>query len=346
MNACVRAVARHATSRGCRVVGYERGWDGVLDRELVDLDPHVAVSNVIQRGGTFLRSSRSQRFYSKEQRARAYANLQQDRVEGVIAVGGDGTFKGLHHLIEETGIAGVGVPATIDNDLYGSDYTIGFDTAINTALEAIDRIRDTADSHERIFFIEVMGRDYGHIALDVGVAGGADAILLPETETELEGLAVRLKEGKERGNLSNIVIVSEGDEAGGALEIAAKIKKLGSLSHRVCILGHLQRGGRPTARDRVLATKLGGAAVDCLLTGGTGVMVGEQAGKVVRIALPITWSKNKPLDPYLLELFPSLNRWPDQEPALPPLVAPQVDPSLVQETGVVGPAGPDKAPPL
>jgi 6-phosphofructokinase 1 len=323
MNAGVRAVARRAASMGCRVIGYECGWKGVLDGVYQDLELHSAVSNIIQRGGTILKSSRCERFYKREERVKAHRALIADGVEGLIALGGDGTFRGLHRLIEETNFPGIGIPATIDNDLYGSDATIGFDTAINTALEAIDRIRDTAESHERVFFVEVMGRDFGHIALDVGIAGGADAILLPETKTDLKELAFQLEEGKKRGCLSNIVIISEGDEKGGALKTAAEIEELTNLPHRVCILGHLQRGGRPTARDRILATKLGGAAVDCLLSGQSGIMVGEQAQNVVEVSLPLTWNRKKSLDRYLLELFPSLTR---RSPGAPPTVAPQVDP--------------------
>ncbi len=309
MNACLRAVTRRAATLGLRVLGFRGGWNGLLDEQWEDLSEPGSVSDVIQRGGTLLKSSRSSRFYEAAERSRAAAQLRRLQVEGLIAVGGDGTLQGLRHLVEETGVRAVGVPATIDNNLYGTDFTIGFDTAINTAVEAIDRIRDTASSQPRIFYVEVMGSDYGHIALAVGIAGGADAVLLPETETDLEVLAHHLSAQKDRGKLANIVVVAEGDESGGATQTAAEVAGLADLPHRVTVLGHLQRGGTPTARDRILATKLGGGAVEALLAGEAGVMVGEVGGRLVHVELELLLQRKKPLDAYLLQLVPGRQLW-------------------------------------
>lgn len=234
-----------------------------------------SVSNIIYRGGTILKSARSDEFMTKEGREKAYQNLKNEKVDAVVAIGGDGTFRGANIFSEEYNFPVIGVPGTIDNDLAGTDFTIGYNTALNTALEAIDKIRDTADAHNRLFFIEVMGRDSGKIALWTGVAGGAEAILLPEEKTDIDALVETLKKGKENRKSSSIVVVSEGDDMGGAFEIAELVKsKLKDYETRVTVLGHVQRGGNPTCYDRILASRLGVAAVESLLQGKNKLMVG------------------------------------------------------------------------
>jgi 6-phosphofructokinase 1 len=229
--------------------------------------------------------------------------LQREGMEGLITIGGDGTFRGAVALAEAADVKIIGIPGTIDNDVYGTDHAIGFDTAINTALDAIDKIRDTAGSLQRPFFIEVMGKDRGFIALDVGIAGGAEDILIPEIETNIEQLCLDMKRSFKKGKKSSIVIVAEGDEAGGAFSIARQVWERLRLEYRICVLGHVQRGGSPTARDRVLASKLGAAAVDALLNGMSGYMVGELKGEIAFTPLKETWEKRKELDSSLLQLI-------------------------------------------
>ena len=280
MNACIRAVVRASVSYGIRVTGIMRGYQGMIENEMVELNAR-SVSNIIQRGGTILKSARSEDFLTSEGRASAIANLRQIGVDSIVAIGGDGTFRGAQVLYEECGIPVIGVPGTIDNDLYGTDFTLGFDTAVNTAIDAIDKIRDTAASHDRLFFIEVMGRDAGYIALWSGISGGAEAILLPEEKTDLQELIRLLRQGEKAQKTSSIVIVCEGDDAGGAQSIADAIKKMDShFDTRVTILGHVQRGGSPTASDRILGTRLGVAAVDSLRSGKYGIMVGVRNGQI------------------------------------------------------------------
>jgi 6-phosphofructokinase 1 len=233
---------------------------------------------------------------------KAVQNLQREGIEGLITIGGDGTFRGASALAEVGDIKVIGIPGTIDNDVYGTDYSIGFDTAINTALDAIDKIRDTAESLQRPFFIEVMGRSRGFIALNVGVAGGAEDILIPETETRIEELCRDIRRNFRRGKKSSIIIVAEGDEAGGVFQIAQQVWERLELDYRVCVLGHIQRGGSPTARDRILASKLGVAAVDALVSGKSGYMVGELKGEMTLTPLRDTWEKRRELDSNLLKL--------------------------------------------
>jgi 6-phosphofructokinase 1 len=274
MNACIRAIVRSAISRGIKVTGINRGYQGMIEGDFVELKTE-SVSNIIHRGGTILKTSRSADFRTFEGRKKAYEQLVKAGINGVVAIGGDGTFTGASIFFKEFGIPVLGVPGTIDNDMYGTDFTIGYDTALNTAVEAIDRIRDTADSHNRIFFVEVMGRDAGFIALNTGIAGGAESILIPETDTDLQRLVETLKTGMRETKSSRIVVVAEGDEAGGAFKIADQVKShFPGLETRVCILGHIQRGGNPSCRDRVLASSLGVAAVKGLLDGKTSMMVG------------------------------------------------------------------------
>lgn len=301
MNACIRAVVRCGVKHKLEVVGIRRGYAGLLEGDLVRLDAR-AVANIIQRGGTILETARCEEMKTVEGLKKAVAILQQEGIEGLITIGGGGTFRGAAALAEVGGIKVIGIPGTIDNDVYGTDYAIGFDTAINTALDAIDKIRDTAGSLQRPFFIEVMGRDRGFIALDVGIAGGAESILMPEAETKIEELCLDMRRNFRRGKKSYIVIVAEGDEAGGVFPIAQQVWERLRLDYRVCVLGHIQRGGSPTARDRILASKLGAAAVDALAGGKTGYIVGELKGKITFTPLRETWEKRKELDSNLLQL--------------------------------------------
>ena len=302
MNACIRAIVRCGTRRGLVVVGIRRGYCGILEEDFVKLGRR-SVANIIHRGGTFLETARCEEMKTEEGLRKAIGVLQQEGIEGLITIGGDGTFRGAVALAEVGDLKIIGIPGTIDNDVYGTDYAIGFDTAINTALDAIDKIRDTAGSLQRPFFIEVMGKDRGFIALDVGIAGGAEDILIPETKTKIEQLCLDIRRGLKKGKKSSIVIVAEGDEAGGAFSIAQQVWERLRLEYRICVLGHVQRGGSPTARDRVLASKLGAAAVDALGNGKTGYMVGELKGEIAFTPLRETWEKRKELDSNLLRLI-------------------------------------------
>jgi len=282
-------------------VGIRRGYQGMLAGEFQEMDAG-SVSNIVHLGGTILKTARCDAFYWPEARAEAARLLREAGIDALVAIGGDGTFRGAHALTQEHQIPVIGVPGTIDNDIYGSDATIGYDTAVNTALDAIDRIRDTATSHDRLFFVEVMGREAGFIALAAGAAGGAEMILVPEIEVSAEEIHRVIAAGVARGKTSSIIVVAEGDEEGGALEIARKVRALGDVECRVTILGHTQRGGAPTARDRVLASRLGAAAVQALIDGDSDKMVGMIGGDVVRTPLPETWEKKKGLDRTLYEL--------------------------------------------
>jgi 6-phosphofructokinase 1 len=284
MNACVRAVVRTAIYNNIEVVGIIRGYDGIINNEIIPLQ-RSSVSGIIQRGGTILKSARSHRFFEKEYRQLAYENLVKQGINALVAIGGDGTFKGaLQFNAEHPDIKIVGTPGTIDNDLFGTDYTIGFDTAVNTAIEAIDKIRDTADSHDRLFFVEVMGRDAGLIALYSGLASGAEDILIPETKTDIYTLVEKLKKGENKNKQSNIIVVAEGDDAGGAFKIAEQVKPLlPDYDIKVSILGHIQRGGNPTALDRIQASEMGMAAVEALMAGENNLMIGIENKKIVHI---------------------------------------------------------------
>src|SRR5262245_2387097 len=307
MNAAIRSVVRVACGRGWTVLGFRRGFTGLIEGDFVDLAPR-AVANILQHGGTMLKTARSEAFRTEAGLERARATLDARGVTGLVAIGGDGTFRGAHELARIWGGSVVGVPATIDNDVFGSDETIGFDTALNTALDAIDRIRDTADAHERIFLVEVMGRHSGFIALAVGTAGGAEEIFVPEVATELEQCCQRLIDANRRGKSMSILVVAEGQHEGDAFAIAEKVKARTGFETRVTVLGHLQRGGKPTARDRILATKLGAYAVDLIVDGRSDVMAGEVRGELVATPLEETGTRRKALDPYLLRLIPVLAR--------------------------------------
>ena len=274
MNAAIRAVVRTCISHNVKPFGILRGYQGLIDGEIEEMNSH-SVSNIIQRGGTVLKSARSTEFMTKEGRKKAYSNVVKSGLDGLVAIGGDGTFTGARVFTEQYGIPFVGVPGTIDNDLFGTDYTIGYDTALNTVVQMVDRIRDTASSHSRLFFIEVMGKDAGFIALRSGISVGAEAILIPETSTYIDELVDKLRNEWKRHKSSLIIIVAEGDESGGAYEVAKKVKEqFNHYDTRVTVLGHVQRGGSPSAMDRVLASRLGWAAVNALVEGKKDVMVG------------------------------------------------------------------------
>ncbi len=300
MNACVRAVVRNGIYNGLEIIGIQYGYEGMIEGRFVDLQAR-SVSNIIQRGGTILRTARSEHFRTTEGRAEAAKNLKAAGIDGLVAIGGDGTFQGATTLYEEHAIPIIGVPGTIDNDLYGTDYTIGYDTAVNTAMEAIDKIRDTAASHDRLFYVEVMGRDAGFIAIDVGISSGSEHIAIPETHTNITDLKDALISSKGHKS-SAIIIVAEGEESGGALSLAEKIKDAAGYDYRICVLGHIQRGGSPSARDRLLASRLGVAAVDALLEGQSGVMVGDIHGKISFTPLKETWTQRKTIDKDLWRL--------------------------------------------
>ncbi len=306
MNACIRAIVRSAAAKGIRATGVCRGYAGLIAGDFRDLGPR-SVSNVIQAGGSLLKSSRCPEMKTPEGRTRAVEQLRRAGIEGLIVIGGNGSSAGAHVLATECGLRVVCCASTIDNDLWGTDTTIGFDTAVNTALDAIDRIRDTAHSHDRVFLVEVMGRDAGFIALASGIGGGAEVIFLPEVKGEAERAARVLQEGRQKGKKSFIFVVSEGEQPGGAIELAKSIQALSGFDFRVAILGHVQRGGSPSARDRILASRLGIAAVEALQAGASDVMVGEQGGKLVHVALADAISKKKPLDPDLVRIVDLLN---------------------------------------
>lgn len=303
MNACIRAVVRGAKYHGLDVYGIRRGYNGMIAGDIIEMDSK-SVSNIVQRGGTILKSARSKDFMTPEGRKKAYENLMTNGIEGLVAIGGNGTFTGAEIFFNEYQIPTIGCPGTIDNDLYGTDYTIGFDTAVNTSLEAIDKIRDTADSHDRVFFIEVMGRDSGYIAIQSGIGGGAEIVMVPETHTPLKKVVSILKEGWTRSKTSSIIVVAEGDEEGHATVIADKIKtQLGDkLDIRVTTLGHVQRGGSPTAYDRIIASRMGLAAVEGLINGQKNVMAGIVNNDLVYTPFIDTIKKRKPIHDDLLRM--------------------------------------------
>jgi len=302
MNACIRAAVRTALAGNLDIYGIKWGYAGLIRGEIEPLDRKV-IANIIHQGGTILGTARSEEFRTKEGRAKAINVLQETGIEGLILIGGDGTFRGGTLLSQECGVSIVGIPGTIDNDCYGTDYTIGFDTAINTALEAIDRIRDTATAHDRLFFVEVMGRNTGFIALESGLAGGAEELLIPEAPVSVEELCARLGDNFRAGKRSAIVVVAEAEHPGESFRIAREIKDRIGYESRVCILGHIQRGGPPTARDRVLASSLGVAAVQALTEGKSGCMIGEINSKIVYTPLKDTWEKKKQLQTSLKDLL-------------------------------------------
>lgn len=299
MNACIRAAVRYGLAHGVEMYGIRNGYQGMIEGK-IKLLGHEDVSGIIARGGTILGTARSKEFMTAEGRARAAEQLKSHGIEGLVACGGDGTFTGATVFAEEHGILAVGTPGTIDNDLFGTDITIGYDTAINTAMEAVDKLRDTAESHGRTFFVEVMGRHAGFIAIDVGLATGAEFIAVPETQTNFEDLCSYMQSFDRPKR--HIFIISEGDEYGHAQKFADDFKARFDVDTRVTVLGHIQRGGSPTARDRILATRLGAAAVQALLDGQYNVMAGEVNGEVVFTPMRQTWERKAQINRGLLEL--------------------------------------------
>ena len=285
MNAAIRAVVRTGIHYGFEVYGIMRGYSGMVEDDIIRLESR-SVANIIQRGGTILKTARCKDFFQYEGRKKAYENLKKRGIDGLVVIGGDGSFRGAQIFSNEFDIPCIGLPGTIDKDIAGTDFTIGFDTAVNTAIEAIDKIRDTAEAHDRLFVIEVMGRDAGYIALHSGIATGAENILIPERKTIMHDILVSLEEKEKRKKLVNLIVVAEGDEFGGAQEVANIIKqKMPNLDVRVCILGHIQRGGSPTCMDRLIASRMGYHAVECLAEGRFNVFVGIVNNKMHYIPL-------------------------------------------------------------
>jgi 6-phosphofructokinase 1 len=304
MNACVRSVVRTALANDLEVLGIRRGYEGMIEGDYVEMDGR-SVSNILQIGGTILKSARSERFRTPEGRALAAERLRQAGVDAMVGIGGDGTLRGAALFNEEHGFGIIGCPGTIDNDLFGTDETIGYDTALNTAIENIDRIRDTADAHDRLFLIEVMGRDAGFIALNCAIGGGAELVLIPETLTEMDAIKDRIYSLMKAQVRSSIVIVAEGEILGGATRIAEALRAdpaFSTIDLRVCILGHTQRGGSPNARDRVLASRLGASAVEALIEGHTNVMVGLVNNEIKLTPMRNVWSRKKTINYDLLKL--------------------------------------------
>jgi 6-phosphofructokinase 1 len=313
MNACLRAVVRSAISAGHEMVGIRRGYQGLLDEDF-HLGPKGevlmglrSVSNLVQFGGTVLHSSRSEEFRTEAGLKKAAEHLRKYGIDALIPIGGDGTFRGAVALAQRWDGRIIGCPGTIDNDLLGSDFTIGFATAVHTAVEAVDKLRDTAESHERLFLVEVMGRHSGYIALYTALAGGAEVVALPETQTNIAQIVRHLQVLKARGKKSIMIVVAEGDELGGAEIVNEGLKKAGCpFQTRVVTLGHLQRGGSPVPEDRILASRLGDFAVRALIEGETGAMAGEVRGKLVLTPFQDTYSSHKPVPEELLELLKTL----------------------------------------
>ena len=304
MNAAVRAIVRNAFNNDLHIYGIMRGYEGMIDGNIKRLET-TDVSNIIHRGGTILKTARSQRFMTPDGRRQAYENLMDSDIGALIAIGGNGTLTGAAQFIQEyPDIPIIGIPGTIDNDLYGTDFTIGFDTAVNTAVQAVDKIRDTADSHNRLFFVEVMGRHSGFIALHTAIAGGAGGVLIPEEESSLEDVIKLLKRGAKRAKLFSIVIVAEGNQMGTVYDIAKHVEERVDFYDdiKVTVIGHLQRGGSPSAFDRVLASILGFSSVEALLSGKSGVMAGIRNNNVHFTPFQEAIQKSKPLNKELLRM--------------------------------------------
>lgn len=284
MNACVRAIVKNCFHHGIQPIGIRDGFNGIMHGDFWNMRYHD-VNNIIQTGGTILGTARSEEFKDAQKRKLGLDFLIKEKIDALIVIGGDGSFRGANVISSEIGIPVIGIPATIDNDIYGTDQTIGFDTALNTVVEAVDKIRDTASSHKRIFFVEVMGRDSGSLALKSAVASGAEMVLIPEEETNIEKLAEQLR-NQNQGKRGSIVIVAEGDDAGGSMDIIRKVKPLmEDFDLRATVLGHIQRGGRPSAYDRILATTMGAEAVEILVAGHKNKMIGHVAGKIKQVDL-------------------------------------------------------------
>ena len=307
MNAAIRAVVRTAIFHGLEVIGIRRGYSGLIAGEFQKFNQR-SVANIIQKGGTILETSRSNEMLEVKGRRKAIDALLSQEIEGCVIIGGGGSFHAAQDMGEESDIAFIGVPGSIDNDIWGTDYSIGFNTAVNTALDAIDRIRDTASAFERIFFVEVMGRKSGFIALTVGLAGGAEHIIVPEIHMDIEDLCQSLRESFKRGKRSSIIVVAEGNAVDDTINIEKYVQMRLKVETRLCTLGHIQRGGSPTAADRILASCLGIAAVEGLLDGKKGHAVGEVKGEIVYTPFKDTWEKKKTIDERYLKYIPVLSQ--------------------------------------
>ncbi len=307
MNAAIRAVTRAAISNKLKVLGIRRGYQGMIEGDFIALKTSD-VGGILHLGGTVLKTARSTAFRTSEGRAQAAEHLQRAEVDAVVVIGGDGSFTGAYVMSQEYNIPFVGIPATIDNDMYGTDYTIGYETALNTVVEAVDKIRDTARSHGRIFFVEVMGHEAGMIALTSGIACGAEVIVIPESDSQHHELKRYLAKGYKSKESSGIVIVAEGEETGGAMKIADEVRKLHpDLDVRVSILGHIQRGGSPIANDRINATRMGVAAIEALLDDQKSVMIGLANDHIVQVPFNKAVKLNHTIDTRLLEIQRLMN---------------------------------------
>jgi 6-phosphofructokinase 1 len=306
MNAAIRAVVRMAIHHGFQVTGVVQGYPGMVNNEFMVLSLS-SMANIIQRGGTMLKTGRLPEFHQPDVRAKAVKNVRAAGIDALVCIGGDGSFTGAQFLWNEHQLPVIGVPATIDNDIAGTDLTIGFDTAVNIALDAIDRIRDTAASHDRLFIVEVMGRDSGFIAVDVGVAGGAEEIFIPENPASIDQTIERIRRGITRGKRSSILVAAEGHKPGRAYDLAEAIRKKSGFDAKVCILGHIQRGGSPTAIDRILASRFGAAAVEALKRGECNAMVALQGHEIVTVPFQQVIGFKKKVSPELVNLARTLS---------------------------------------
>lgn len=305
MNAAIRSIVRTCLSMNIQPFGIEQGYKGLIENRIIPMDSK-SVANIIQRGGTILRSARSEQFKTKEGRDAAVEVLKKNKIDGLIVIGGDGSLTGANILYKDYGINVVGLPGSIDNDIYGTDMSIGVDTALNTILRSIDTINDTASSHDRTFLIEVMGRNCGYLALMSAIAGGAEAVLIPEVPYDIEGIIKKIKKRYEEGKTRSIIVVAEG--VGSAYDIGKVFGMIGGFDTRITVLGHIQRGGSPTVFDRILATRLGTAAVEALAAGSSGVMVGLQKTKVTLVPFEEVLGNKKMIDSKLLEIAEILSR--------------------------------------
>ena len=307
MNACIRAVTRSAIYNGLKVMGIYRGYEGLINGDIKELTTE-SVSNTIQRGGTFLKTARSQEFMTPEGRKKAFENIQKHKIDALIIIGGNGSLAGAQILAQEYDFPVIGLPGTIDNDLYGTDSTIGYDTALNTIVECVDKVRDTATSHDRIFFVEVMGRDAGFLAQNSAIASGAEAAIIPEDQTDVDQLEQFISRGFRKSKNSSIVIVSESHKDGGAMYYAERVRKeYPQYDVRVSILGHLQRGGTPSAFDRILASRLGYASIEALKEGQRNIMVGIHDDEIVYIPIDRAIKKDKPINHDLINVLAVLS---------------------------------------
>ena len=302
MNAALRAVVRACKYYDLQSVGIRQGYEGLINNDMIDLGPR-SVRNIINQGGTILKTARSLEFKTPEGRQKAYTHLKNNNIDALVVIGGDGSFTGANIFYQEFGVPFIGIPGTIDNDIFGTDFTIGYDTALNTVIDAIDKLRDTATSHDRVFFVEVMGRDAGFIALNSGIASGAQDIVIPEQRDSVDELCTSLERSEKSGKKSSIVVVAEGEKLGGVFEMAKQVQtRHPEYDIRVTVLGHIQRGGSPSCHDRVLASRLGIAAVEGLLEGKTNLMAGIRSNKLVFTPIDEAIKKHNEIDSELIKV--------------------------------------------